>query len=56
MLKLFPEKLNPGYEAAVRRMLATARPLHSTTKMEAKKPTKPRVIPAKRRSAHTVRR
>jgi hypothetical protein len=56
MLKLFPEKLNPGYEAAVRRMLATARQPYPAINIEAKKPTKPRAIPGKKPSARPVRR
>ena len=48
MLKVFPEKLNAGYEAAVRRILATARQPRSAVKFEGKKPKKARANPAKR--------
>ena len=41
MLKLVPAKLNPAYEAAVRRMLAATR-RQSAVNNEAKKPKKPR--------------
>jgi hypothetical protein len=42
MLKLTPAKLNPGYEAAVRRMLATSR-RRPAANIGTKKPSKPRV-------------
>jgi len=45
MLKVFPQKLNAGYEAAVRRMLAAARQPRSAVAK------KPRTIPGKRPSA-----
>lgn len=40
MLKLTPAKLNPGYDAAVRRMLAASR-RRPAANIGATKPTKP---------------